>query len=373
MSNKSFSKLSSVLSEVLSKTLEENDVENVMKLWNEKKSEVVRATTQRQKKRKDSNAPKKWKTGYILFCVAQREKVKKSNPNISAKEITRKMGELWKGLSDKEKAKYDVESKKDRVRYDEEMKGYTPPSDVEDDEPTKKKRAKKEKTGPKKPLSGFMFFCQATRPVIKEDMPKLTGKDITIELGKRWKELTDDEKVPFNKQHAEDKVRYEREKEEAGLPPSKPSKASKAKEKVENDSDSDSKVKKGKKEVKKEEKKPEVKADAKKGKDSKAKEVKKEEKKPEPKKGKTKEPEVKADAKKGKVEAKPVSKVAKKTVGCQKFLEEEKENVEAEHPDWNEKKLLAETEKRWSGLSDEERKQYDEEAEAEDDSDEDLD
>jgi hypothetical protein len=44
--------------------------------------------------------------GYINFCKENRELVKKNNPKISPKDITKELSVLWKNLSDSEKEEY---------------------------------------------------------------------------------------------------------------------------------------------------------------------------------------------------------------------------------------------------------------------------
>ncbi len=56
-----------------------------------------------------------------------------------------------------------------------------------------------------------IFFCNEERAKIKEEQPDLKQTEIMGELGKRWKELSDDAKAPFNKLAEEDKARYEEE------------------------------------------------------------------------------------------------------------------------------------------------------------------
>ena len=64
-----------------------------------------------KKKKKQSSAsdePKK-KTkinGYINFCTINREQYKSENPELLPKDITRKLSEGWKSLSEEEKEKY---------------------------------------------------------------------------------------------------------------------------------------------------------------------------------------------------------------------------------------------------------------------------
>jgi hypothetical protein len=332
--NKTWTNISAIITEAISESLEESDVKQLMNAISAKKNDIIKAVEGKAtKKKKDPSAPKKPKSAYILYCMEQREKIMKQNPDIKANEIMVKLGEAWKKASEKDKKKFTRQAEEDKARYTAEMENYTPPDDV--DVPTRK--AKKERTGPKRGMSSYMFFCQDMRPVLKKDKPELKGKEIALELGKRWKALSDKQKAPYIAKAGEDKARYEAEK--ATL------------------SDSDTKpeaktVKKGK---------PETKND-----------------KPAPKKGKQAEeskPETKNDKpapKKGKQADKPApknqkgKKVATNTPGYKTFCEEVRDEIQAEHPDFNSKKVNAELVTRWSALSDNDRESYELEAQADD-------
>jgi len=99
----------------------------------------------------------------------------------------------------------------------------TSPTQEEDEEgkktPSKGKGAKrkgkeKKKQGPKRPLSAYMFFCQAMRPDVKRDNPNANFSDLGKLLGAKWQTLKDQEKKPYEKQNQQDKERYEKDKEE---------------------------------------------------------------------------------------------------------------------------------------------------------------
>jgi hypothetical protein len=79
---------------------------------------------------------------------------------------------------------------------------------------TKKRGSKKEKKeGPKKPLSGFMFFSQERRKTLKEEKPDLKITEASVIIGAEWKKLDDSDKEPYLKMAKEDKDRYDQEKE----------------------------------------------------------------------------------------------------------------------------------------------------------------
>ena len=76
-----------------------------------------------------------------------------------------------------------------------------------------KAKAKKDPNAPKGKSSAFIFFGSATRAEIKAAHPDWSLGDVGRELGKRWKELSDDDKKPFHDQAAKDAERYKTEME----------------------------------------------------------------------------------------------------------------------------------------------------------------
>ena len=324
-------KLSDVVNDIVSSSVKDKkSLETVMSAWNAKKAEVTKlfsAPTRTGKRKKDPNAPKKWMTGYLLFCGDQRKKLENNTPKLSATDITKKLGELWKAVSEKEKKKYEELSKKDKERYENEMKDYVPPeSDGEEDSEKKTRKVKKERTGPKRPKSSYLYFCDKMREVVKQENPEMGGKEITIELGARWKALTEEDKVPYISLQATDKERYESEKNSGETKPAETKKGGKkAEAKVE--------TKPAPAETKKGGKKTEAKVET----------------KPAP-----------AETKKGgkKVET-------KKTPGYEYYYNEQIEDIQDENPDWTSKQIEAEVQKNWKAMSGEDREGYELEAGAE--------
>jgi len=209
MSNISWSNLTNILNEIVSSNSTEEQSKHIMKLLKEKKNEITPLlSNSKTKRKKDPEAPKKWKTSYIFFCAAQRELLKNQDVKFKATEITAKLAEMWKHLSDREKVKYEELSKQDKERYIKEMSTYSPSETYK----------KKERTGPKRPTSSYMFFCQHERDTIKNECPNMNAKEITSELGRRWKTLTDEQKVPYLEKQDKDKARYMNEKQSIPQP-----------------------------------------------------------------------------------------------------------------------------------------------------------
>lgn len=71
---------------------------------------------------------------------------------------------------------------------------------------------------PKRPTSGYLYFCQDARPAIMKKMSKNNGKlvlgDIAKALGRDWKTLSDNKRKIYEDKSKTDKERYEMEMEQ---------------------------------------------------------------------------------------------------------------------------------------------------------------
>merc|ERR1712146_74335 len=61
---------------------------------------------------KDKNAPKKPLSAYFMFLADNRESMKAEFPELKITELGKKVGELWKALSEEEKEVYKAKSRK---------------------------------------------------------------------------------------------------------------------------------------------------------------------------------------------------------------------------------------------------------------------
>ena len=154
----------------------------------------------KKKKKSKSNSPKRARSSYIFFCKENREEV--SGLGLKNTEILTKLGEMWKGLSDKKKKKYIKMADDDKERYEEEMKLYVPSEGEE-----KKKKSKKSVT--KRSPSAYMLFCKDHREKVKTDKPDMKFGDITKTLGEMWRNLTDKKKNKYVDKAAELKNEFE--------------------------------------------------------------------------------------------------------------------------------------------------------------------
>jgi hypothetical protein len=80
---------------------------------------------------------------------------------------------------------------------------------------TKKTKTKKDPDAPKRSCSSYIYFCIAKRGEIKENKPDLKGTEVTVELGRIWREdMDDDMKKEFRVEAENDKARYIEEMKE---------------------------------------------------------------------------------------------------------------------------------------------------------------
>jgi hypothetical protein len=96
--------------------------------------------------KKDTLAPKRNKTAYILFCAANRDIVKQDK-TLANVDVTAKLCLMWKNIKtdsslSNELKKYTKEADEDKKRYNEELKNYIPPENIEEKKDKKAKKAK---------------------------------------------------------------------------------------------------------------------------------------------------------------------------------------------------------------------------------------
>lgn len=93
--------------------------EIIWKQWLQKKGQGTHQVPSAKSKKKirDSNAPKKPLSGYILFANSQRAELVKSKPNISNKDVMVELGKLWNSMDEESKKPYVARSNELKVAY----------------------------------------------------------------------------------------------------------------------------------------------------------------------------------------------------------------------------------------------------------------
>lgn len=220
--NKLFHELSPEGQKSIMETLEERrqaDMEKSIKMKianftpEERKefAEAIGRGTKRSKTPKDPNKPKGVKKAYFFFADKIVPEIKKKEEDIDHKAAMTKAGALWKQLSDDQKKPFQELEAEDQARFDEEMKTYDPSAFDPNTVPLKKGRTKKAKDAPKSARSAYILFSSEKRKQLAEEgTPK---KETLAAAAALWKEMTDEQKKPYEDRHLEDKARYEREME----------------------------------------------------------------------------------------------------------------------------------------------------------------
>lgn len=146
--------------------------------------EVEEKTTKKNKV-KDPNAPKKPKNSFMFFCEENRDLVKEKNDSFTPKEVTRKLGELWRGLPAKEQQKYKDKADQDKANYDKAKENYVPSNPVNQD------------TKPVREKSAYTNFSNQLRAEIKASNPNAKFGELSKLLSEKWASLTDDQKASY--------------------------------------------------------------------------------------------------------------------------------------------------------------------------------
>ena len=159
-----------------------------------------------KKAARDPNKPKKALSAYFFFSNSKRSEV-----TGSVTEKAKKLGEMWKGLSEKDRQPFVKMADDDKVRYAKAMEGYVPPvveepavaeeGEVAVEEGAEvqaevAKKVKKERK-PRKP-TGYNLFGKAERVTIKQEHPDMKQPDVMRAVAAAWNALTDDQKAEWN-------------------------------------------------------------------------------------------------------------------------------------------------------------------------------
>lgn len=173
------------------------------------------ATATKPKKPKDMP---KTVTSYIYFTMKNREKAKKiceDNDEKDPKEVMKKLGDMWKELTDEEKEewkkktdKYNTKVKKELAAYEktEMYQEYKKKLDeFEEKHPTAKKKASPRPKGenqPKPPPTAWMTWSKEFRSQVKENtqliLDVLTDEEFNAleeKTGENFKEKVEEGKI----------------------------------------------------------------------------------------------------------------------------------------------------------------------------------
>lgn len=153
--------------------------------------------------RKAPQAPKRFKSSYICFFMAKQPEIKDElGDKATVTEISKRSAQMWRSLPPEERAHWDDVAAKDKQRYMVEKASYTGPWQVP------WKRAKKDPSAPKRPMSAFLYFSQGKRRQIKDANPSMKNTEVSRLLGEMWRNAPEEERRPHIEKEKEEREKY---------------------------------------------------------------------------------------------------------------------------------------------------------------------
>lgn len=153
--------------------------------------------------RKAPQAPKRFKSSYICFFMAKQPEIKNElGDKSTVTEISKRSAEMWRNLPAEDRAHWDDVAAKDKQRYMVEKASYTGPWQVP------WKRAKKDPSAPKRPMSAFLYFSQGRRRTIKESNQDLKNTEVSRLLGGMWRKASEEERKPYIEKEKKERAKY---------------------------------------------------------------------------------------------------------------------------------------------------------------------
>lgn len=230
----------------------------------EGKITVKRKKQPKTKAAKCKDLPKKNVSAYIHFLKSVWKEIKSKNPNHGSSDLGSLIGKLYRDLAKDDRLRWDEVAQADKKRYENEMvkfylktngslqqempenlpkKGVdisasglgeeekkssqtmqTQENESKEKTPMKKKRKRQgnkqelmDKNEPKKNVTAYIHYAMHIRDEIKAKNPTLDFAGIGVELGKMYRELSEEERRHWVHISLLDKERYLREKNDQNI------------------------------------------------------------------------------------------------------------------------------------------------------------
>ncbi|CAL4065562.1 unnamed protein product [Meganyctiphanes norvegica] len=155
--------------------------------------------------------PKGRMTAYSFYVQLERKKLP-PDLNVNWVEFSRQCSDRWKSMSEEDKKNFHEKAEADKERYQNEMANWNPGPGVLHTQGKGKHgyffKKPKDPNRPKRAQSAFFYFANDERQKVRDLNPDLSVGDVAKELGRKWKEMTSEEKTSFEKMAEEDRLRY---------------------------------------------------------------------------------------------------------------------------------------------------------------------
>lgn len=189
--------------------------------WNSVCATSIKKLTKKFRQHRRRNGPyanlKGPRTAFCIYTQEKRNEIASENSDLSFADLSKKVGELWRGLNDKDRKHYKTLEEKDKQRYEKEKskidaelaKNPPQPTTEESDETTTKttddkpspKTTKtkevKSKTTETKSKPSFQSYKKAVSAGLKKKNPKLSAKELNAKMSETWKGLSVKQKSKY--------------------------------------------------------------------------------------------------------------------------------------------------------------------------------
>jgi len=145
----------------------------------------------------------------MFFLAEFREQWKKDNPDSKkVADVAKAAGEVWRGLTDGDKEKFEMQSTQDKAQYAAAMEQYN----LEHPKPHRRPKKERDPGELKRPQSAYFFFLADFREAYKREHP---GDQPQVALmgklaGDKWKSMTPEERAPYEQMSTASKSEYKK-------------------------------------------------------------------------------------------------------------------------------------------------------------------
>ena len=168
----------------------------------------------KSKKDRDPAAPKPPLNPYLEFSQEERKKILLEAGTRTTTEIAKEIGSRWRALPKEEKEVFEKRFRDNKEKFMNLKMAYEENTDKPENEvlAVVKPKKKRDPLAPKQPLSSFMEFGKEERKKIFSELGSLSLADVGRELGRRWRDISKEEKLRFDLKSRENRETFEREK-----------------------------------------------------------------------------------------------------------------------------------------------------------------
>ena len=169
----------------------------------------------KSRKDKDPSAPKPPLNSYLEFAKEERPRVLLDLGNPSTTDVGKEIGVRWRMLPKEERQKFETRFRENQESYRAEKLKYEkstskPQNDMS--APSAQRKKGKDPLAPKLPLSSYMEFAKEERQRVLLDLGSIPLGEVGKELGRRWRDLSKEERETFETRSKQNRAKYVEEK-----------------------------------------------------------------------------------------------------------------------------------------------------------------